>query len=91
MERLELLPFSQLMEKLTDIDGEAFNNEEGVHTYIYEFGIEMPVELEILVDEQGKVQLGSTPPMYDVNTSFKPSYHQIRFTAIKWEHDGNSE
>ena len=91
MENIELLPFNQLMQKLTDIDGEAFSNQQGVHSYIYEFGIEMPVELQVLVDEWGNVQLGSTPPLYDVDTTFKPSYHQIRFTAVKYEPHGNGE
>ncbi len=85
MEALELLPFRHMLEKMTDINGESWNTEDGVHSYIYEFGIDMPIELQVLADEEGKVQIGSTPPLYDVDTTFRPSYHTIRFTAIKFE------
>lgn len=77
--------FQQLMENLTSVHGEVWDNEKSVHSYIYEFSIEMPVELDVLVDNEGKVQIGATPPLYYVDTTFRPSYHAIRFTAIKLE------
>ncbi len=80
-----LLPFQHLMEKLTDIDGEIINDENGIHSHIYQFEIEMPIELEILKNEGEGVQIGSAPPLYYIDTTFKPSYHNIRFTAIKYE------
>jgi hypothetical protein len=32
-------------------------------------------------DEDGKLRIGSTPPIYYVDTSFRPSYHRISFKA----------
>jgi hypothetical protein len=82
---MDLIPLQQFVEGLTDIEGEVWDAEKVVHSYIHEFKIEMPVELELLVDDEGKVEIRSAPPLYYVDTTFRPSYHAIRFTAIKFE------
>ncbi len=78
------LPFSEIIEKLSSIDGELYDDNEGVHSYIYEFDLDSPVELDIIVNEEGKVQIGIVPPLYRVETSFRPSYHRIQFSAEKY-------
>jgi hypothetical protein len=76
------LPFREIIDKLTSFNGGFENTEEGVRSYIYEFTVETPVEMDVVVDEHDKVQLGTVPPLYDVHTTFRPSYHTIRFTAV---------
>jgi hypothetical protein len=87
---MELLPLHQFLQGLTDVDGEAWDPEKSVHSYIYEYDIEMPVELEVFVDEAGGVHINSAPPLYYVDTTFRPSYHAIRFTAMKSDSHGRS-
>jgi hypothetical protein len=59
-----------------------------VRTYIRTFEIEVPIELDVTRMEDGGLQIGSTPPLYNVNTSVRPSFHNIRFTAtIEQEND----
>ena len=77
------LPFSQILEKLVSIEGEIYDDENGIHSYIYEFDVGTPVELEIIRDENGQLQIGTVPPLYRVSTSFRPSYHAITFKAKK--------
>lgn len=36
-----------------------------------------PVELEIRVDSSGRVELASAPPLYDVDTSFRPVFQRL--------------
>ena len=43
--------------------------------------LDMPVQLQVAVSEEGKVILGITPPLYKIPTSFEPVFHQIRFTC----------
>jgi hypothetical protein len=74
---------NEIIANATDINGELINTEDGVHSYIYEMEIETPVELDIIVDEHGKVVIGTIPPMYRVDTTFKPSYHSLRIVAEK--------
>lgn len=79
------LPLHAMIEKATAIEGELYDNENGVHSYVYEFEVYTPIELDIIVDEEGKVKIGSIPPMYRVETSFRPSFHAIRINAVKSE------
>jgi hypothetical protein len=81
------LPFSEIIEKMSAIEGDLYNDEAGVHSYIYEFDVDTPVELSIVVNEEGKVQIGIVPPLYRVETSFRPSFHRIQFSAEKYKQE----
>lgn len=77
------LPFNQIIGKLLDIDGDIHDEENGIHSYIYSLDIGTPVELDVFRDENGNLQLGLVPPLYRVNTSYRPSYHNISLIAEK--------
>ncbi len=77
-------PLSQIVKDLSATDNNSFTDENaGVHTYISEIQIETPVELDLIIDESGKIKIGSVPPLYYVDTTFKPSYHKIKFTVTE--------
>jgi hypothetical protein len=57
------------------------SEEHGIHMYVHRFSVETPIELDIVVAADGTVEIGSVPPLYRVDTSFRPSYHQIRYSA----------
>jgi hypothetical protein len=61
---------------------EVRDDAAGVRTYIHRFEIEAPVELDVTRDADGRLGIGSTPPLYYVDTSLRPAYHRLRFTAI---------
>lgn len=75
------MPFQQIIERMLAFDGDLVDEEMGVRSYIYECEIESPVELNVVRDEQGALRIGSTPPLYYVETSISPSFHRLRFTA----------
>ena len=75
------IPFSALLAKIAAFEGEIYDREEGVHSYINRFEIETPIEIDVYRDEDGKIQLGVVPPLYRVDTTIEPSYHNIRFSA----------
>jgi hypothetical protein len=60
---------------------ELIDEEAGVRSYVQRCRIESPVELSIGVEPGGDVRIGSTPPLYYVDTSFRPSYHHLSFAA----------
>jgi hypothetical protein len=74
-------PFEEIVAGMLSFNGEIVDEEAGVHSYIYRCEIESPVELNVFRDEDGKLRIGSTPPIYYVDTSFRPSYHRISFKA----------
>jgi hypothetical protein len=60
---------------------EFVDDDAGVRSYIHRFEIESPVELDVSRDADGVLRIGSTPPLYYVNTSLRPAYHRLRFHA----------
>jgi hypothetical protein len=60
---------------------ELTDPEAGVRTYVQRCRIDSPVELSITAEPDGAVRIGSTPPLYYVDTSFRPSYHRLSFAA----------
>jgi len=60
---------------------ELVDDEAGVRTYVQRCRIQSPVELSISVEPGGAIRIGSTPPLYYVDTSFRPSYHHLSFAA----------
>jgi hypothetical protein len=78
--------FSEIVERMLAFNGMLVDEAEGVRSHIYEVGIETPVELDIVRDEHGVLRIGSTPPLYRVDTSIQPSFHRITFTARVHEH-----
>ena len=74
-------PIEQILKRMLSFTGEFIDKEEGVRSHIYECHIESPVELSVVRDENGALQIGSTPPLYYVETSIVPSFHKLSFTA----------
>lgn len=61
--------------------GDIRSEQAGIHMYIHRLSVESPIELDMSRDADGRLRLGTVPPMYRVSTSYRPSYHHIRFTA----------
>jgi hypothetical protein len=79
------LLFSDALAQMLDFQGEIVDEEAGVRSHISECTIEMPIEVDVSRDESGALVLGSSPPLYYVNTTFLPSFHRIRVTATRSE------
>lgn len=61
--------------------GRIRSEDEGVEMVIHRFSVESPIELDLTVNGDGSVAIGSVPPLYRVETTYRPSYHQVRFSA----------
>lgn len=86
------LPFRQVIERMLAFREEIVDEDAGVRSYIYQYDIELPVELDVVRDESGALRIGSTPPLYYVDTTFRPSFHSVRFTATApREPDGDAD
>jgi hypothetical protein len=75
------LAFSDALAEMLDFRGEIVDEEAGVRSHITQCTIELPIELDVSRDDSGALVLGSAPPLYYVDTSYRPSYHRIRVTA----------
>ncbi|HLO60193.1 MAG TPA: hypothetical protein VK179_15695 [Bacteroidales bacterium] len=84
------IPLSKMIESIIDINGEIYTDDQGIHSYIYAFDVSTPIELDVFTDENGKIRIGSVPPIYRVPTTFRPLYHSISLNMKKInDTDGN--
>jgi hypothetical protein len=77
------MPLHKILDKMLSSIGEELVDEAaGVRSHIYECSIETSIELDVLRDETGALRVGATPPLYYVDTTFRPSFHRIAFAAV---------
>ena len=46
---------------------------------------ETPIQLAIEIDENNEVRIGAIPPMYYVETTFMPVFHNIKLNIVAKE------
>lgn len=74
------IPFHRMVVGLA-AHADIRSEEHGIHMYVHRFSVETPIELDIVAGDDGSVAIGSVPPLYRVDTSVRPSFHQVRYTA----------
>jgi hypothetical protein len=76
-----MMSLSDMVEDLV----EPFEPEQDEHQFLsmslQSIHLDMPVQLQVAISADGKVTLGITPPLYKIETSFEPVFHQIKFTC----------
>lgn len=75
------LPLHQMIAEMASFPPEIASEEAGVRSYIDLVEIETPIELDVFRDHDGTLRIGSIPPLYRIDTTFHPWFHNIRFTA----------
>jgi hypothetical protein len=75
------MPVFKHINALMNIEEASFSDDlKGFRLYMDEIIVEMPVEIDLGVDENGVVHIGSTPPIYYANTSILPVFHNLKVT-----------
>lgn len=74
------LPFGELLEEMSSVEGIVDDKKMGVAMQMEEATLGIPVQLDILVNDEGQVQIGGTPPLHYTETSFDPVFHQLKIT-----------
>jgi hypothetical protein len=84
------LPLGEVLRNLLSFAGEVRDDDAGVRTHVTRCEIETPVELDVSWDADGRLRVGSVPPLYYVDTTFRPSFHRVRFTATADREDDDA-
>ncbi len=77
-----LVPLSSLIEGLT-AGGQMKNEEFGLSMSVEQVKLDLPIELEIVTNEDGPVIIGGAPPTQHIETSILPVFHRIKLTMVK--------
>lgn len=75
------MPFHKIIAQVLAFGSEIVDEDSGVRSYITTYEIESPIEMDIVMNANGDIQIGCTPPLYHVDTTVRPSFHSLRFTA----------
>ena len=77
------LPLHELVPLLLPDLPDLVDEEAGVRSSVVGCDVTTPIELDVVVDEQGEVRLGGTPPLYHLETSVLPVFHAVRLVAVR--------
>ena len=76
------LSFAEIVERMTAAPRVELEDDElGVRMRVTRVEVDSPVELSVVRDADGQLRIGSTPPLYTVDTSIRPSLHALSFAA----------
>ena len=78
-----MLPFFEYVQKLSVYEKSMLTDEERSFTMSIEsVAIETPFELDIQTDENGKLIIGASPPLYHVQTTMEPVFHSMKMKLV---------
>lgn len=78
-----MLEMSGFIDEMTDLDVYLVAEEEDFAMYAEKVTLDLPVQLDIGVLDDGQVVIGSSPPLYYVETTIMPVFHQLKVTIEK--------
>ncbi len=70
-----LAPLAAFVQRLLDL---GLDTDGMTKARLKKLQLDMPIELQVRVAEDGSVMLGSGPPTQQIETSFMPVFHQLR-------------
>lgn len=85
-----MLEMCDFLSQMTDVDGYLVDAEMLTSMRLQKLNMSMPIQLDLLVREDGSVLLGGSPPLYYAETTFLPVFHQLTIN-IKVEEKENQE
>lgn len=80
-----LQPFSELVHDLVDYGMYLEDENSGLSMTVENVNLDMPVEIGITVDDDGKVQLKGSPPSQRTKTTILPVFHQMKIKVVRDE------
>jgi hypothetical protein len=86
-DRTLLMPFSQLVEELTNYEKQQVDPNTGFAMTIEQLTVDMPIELKVTVNNDGTVNLKGSPPTQLVKTTVMPVFHQMQIRIVREDGD----
>ena len=81
-----MLSLAEFVSQMTDVDGSIMDADNPTAMHVKQVQLSIPIQLDLLVKDDGSVILGGSPPLYYTETTILPVFHQLDVT-IKLEKD----
>jgi hypothetical protein len=72
-----MLEMGDFLSQMTDVDGYLADTEMRTSMKVEKLNMSMPIQLDLLVMDDGSIVLGASPPLYYTETTFLPVFHQL--------------
>jgi hypothetical protein len=82
-----MLEMGDFIAQMADVDGYLEDIEMGTATRLQHVEMEMPLQLDMHVNDDGSLVLGGSPPLYYVSTTVSPVFHQFKVKIHVTEND----
>lgn len=76
------LPFGEMIEGFIPDEPLGVDRRSGHSLHVDRVRVDLPVEIDVHVDDDGRVRIRSSPPSQHVKTSVMPVFHQMRLTIV---------
>ena len=73
-----MLEMGEFIVQMSDFNGHLFDPDSLTSFQLEEVDLSMPVQLDLLVQDDGAVTLGGSPPLYYADTTILPVFHQLK-------------
>jgi hypothetical protein len=77
-----MLGMGEFVSQMTDVEGDLSDEETQTALRVESVSMSMPIQLDLLVEEDGGVILGASPPIYYTETTFMPVFHQLTINLM---------
>ncbi|ELR72568.1 hypothetical protein C900_01242 [Fulvivirga imtechensis AK7] len=74
----DMLEMGDFVSEMSDIEGYLISEEEEMVMRAESVSLDFPMQLDIRVLESGEIKIGSSPPLYYVDTTIMPVFHQMK-------------
>jgi hypothetical protein len=90
-----MLEMSEFISQMSEVEGYLYDVEMETGLQLENVSMSMPLQLDLLVNEDGSVVLGGSPPLYYAETTILPVFHQLNIKICVNENSerdgGNNE
>ena len=76
-----LHPCARLFEDIADLDAHLVDHDLGVAMEMERADVSTPIELDVAVEDDGRVTLITAPPTQHVETTYMPVLHRVRMVV----------
>jgi hypothetical protein len=79
----QLAPFAVFVDAMSVASAAAISGSEYVPSmWVERLEIELPFEMDVLVEPDGRVRLAGGPPTQYTETTFMPVFHKVKLAVI---------
>jgi hypothetical protein len=82
-DRSLLMPFAQLVDELTSYEKQIGDPQIGCVMHLEQVTVDMPIELKVVVNHDGTVNVKGSPPTQLVKTTVMPVFHHMRLRVVR--------